>query len=581
MKTIQFLWLILFLSLGFSSSLFAQDNTANIQIIHNSADPAVAEVDIFVNGEVFLTDVPFRGATAFTELDADVTYDIVVSPAGAGIDAGFSFSGITLEPDENYYVVATGVADPAGFAENPNGIETGFFLDIIPGAQLAGDSESEVSFKIYHGATDAPSVDVIARDVATLASDVSYTEFTPDYISVPASAYTLDINVAGTEVTAATFEADLSGLGGGTALVLASGFLDPSMNQGGENFSLIAVLADGTVVVIEPFVAQESAFVQIIHNSADPAVALVDIFVNGDVFLTDVPFRGATEFVELSTDITYDIVVSPAGAGIEAGFSFEGIELEPGFSYYVVATGVADPSNFANNPDGIDTGFFLDIIPGAATEGTDGQVDIKVYHGATDAPAVDVVARNVGVLVPDVSYTGFTSEYIQVPADSYILDINLAGTSTTAASFTADLSALGGNTALVLASGFLAPEENQDGESFTLIAVLANGTVATFDMFTSIDDGLSDVPRGFQLNQNYPNPFNPTTNISYTLPEMADVQLEVFNLQGQRVATLVNGTQNAGSYNVKFNAENLASGVYLYRLQAGSFSRVQKMLLVK
>jgi len=97
---------------------------------------------------------------------------------------------------------------------------------------------------------------------------------------------------------------------------------------------------------------------------------------------------------------------------------------------------------------------------------------------------------------------------------------------------------------------------------------------------TDLEPG-ADLPTVFALNQNYPNPFNPTTQLSYDLPQSADVRLEVFNIQGQRVATLVNATQNAGRYNVTFDARNLASGVYIYRLQAGSHVMTKKMTLVK
>lgn len=90
-----------------------------------------------------------------------------------------------------------------------------------------------------------------------------------------------------------------------------------------------------------------------------------------------------------------------------------------------------------------------------------------------------------------------------------------------------------------------------------------------------------ELPAEFALRQNYPNPFNPTTQISYDLPESADVRLEVFNVMGQRVATLVNTTQNAGTHNLTFDASRLASGVYIYRLQAGSNVFTKKMTLVK
>ena len=89
----------------------------------------------------------------------------------------------------------------------------------------------------------------------------------------------------------------------------------------------------------------------------------------------------------------------------------------------------------------------------------------------------------------------------------------------------------------------------------------------------------------YSLSQNYPNPFNPTTQIAYSLAKPGFVTLKVYDLLGQEVATLVNGQQNAGSHSVSFStvsgARSLASGVYFYRLEAGSFVATHKMIVLK
>jgi hypothetical protein len=88
-------------------------------------------------------------------------------------------------------------------------------------------------------------------------------------------------------------------------------------------------------------------------------------------------------------------------------------------------------------------------------------------------------------------------------------------------------------------------------------------------------------PQAYQLSQNYPNPFNPVTQIQYNLPEQTHVRLEVFNSLGQKVMELVNSQQLAGSHTASFDATELSSGVYLYKITTPSFSQTKKMLLVK
>jgi hypothetical protein len=89
------------------------------------------------------------------------------------------------------------------------------------------------------------------------------------------------------------------------------------------------------------------------------------------------------------------------------------------------------------------------------------------------------------------------------------------------------------------------------------------------------------LPLQYKLEQNFPNPFNPATRIRYTIPEQAVVTLKIFNLLGQEVATLVNEQQAKGNYVALFDAQQLATGVYFYRLEAGKFVEVKKMLMLK
>jgi hypothetical protein len=83
------------------------------------------------------------------------------------------------------------------------------------------------------------------------------------------------------------------------------------------------------------------------------------------------------------------------------------------------------------------------------------------------------------------------------------------------------------------------------------------------------------------LEQNYPNPFNPSTSIRFNIPKLSHAKLVVYDVVGREVVTLVNEMKQPGSYEAVFNAENYSSGVYFFRLEAGDFTDVKKMVLIK
>ncbi|MEX2603804.1 MAG: S8 family serine peptidase [Gracilimonas sp.] len=126
--------------------------------------------------------------------------------------------------------------------------------------------------------------------------------------------------------------------------------------------------------------------------------------------------------------------------------------------------------------------------------------------------------------------------------------------------------------------------------SYELLA-FANREVSLEDAIISMPDGESlvitgfeekpEIPEQYHLSHNYPNPFNPRTNIQYELPKQSEVTLQVFDVLGRKVQTLVDQSQKAGRYTISFDAKRLASGVYFYRIKADNFVQVRKMLLIK
>ncbi len=160
-------------------------------------------------------------------------------------------------------------------------------------------------------------------------------------------------------------------------------------------------------------------------------------------------------------------------------------------------------------------------------------------------------------------------------------------------------------------SAYFIIERSEDGQSFKRIAkITSEGNTSFQRHYTFIDPNISvsthyfyrlseqsiagkisilettyvmspDIPVSFKLEQNYPNPFNPSTVIRYQLSERRTVRLTVYNASGQKIRTLVNTEQSRGRYRVGFRGDGLASGIYYYRLQAGTFTETHKMMLMR
>ncbi len=545
----------------------AVNQTAELQVIHNAADPAAGMVDVYVNDALLLDDFAFRTATPFVEVPAGVELKIGIAPSNSmSVEDTLRSFPVTFELNKRYVAIANGVLDPMAFTSNPSGKDIAFTIYADDNIRKTGVAHL-VKLKAFHGVTDAPYVDIIARTNdskkwgRSLVNNLAYGEFS-NYKIIAPMQYELVVtpgNDRRTEV--ARFAADLSGLAGGAAIVFASGFLNPADNGSDAAFGLFMALPDGSVIELPRIMEPEFASLQVIHNAADPAADTVDVWVNGSKLIPNFAFRTATPFVQVPAGVELNIGVAPKGSMSQADTlkSFV-VTLDPNVSYIAVANGVVG-SGFAANPDGRDIAFTLFVKAPARQAGQNGSgnVDFFALHGSTDAPTVDVIARGVATLVDDAAY-GDMTDYLSVPAGSYILDVTPGGdNSTIVASFVADLSGLGGGAAAVFASGFLSPASNNDGPAFGLFAALPNGVVVEFPVETSATAALKGtelLPEQFSLAQNYPNPFNPSTVISFALPTASDVRLSIYNVLGQEVTTLVNGRMDAGVHQVECRSES-------------------------
>lgn len=200
--------------------------TAELQVIHNSPDPAAAKVDVNLNGSLLLDDFAFRAATPFIDAPAGVELRLGIAPgSSAGPDDVIAEFPVTLARKETYVVMASGVLDPAAFAANPGGENTAFTLNVRSGVSERG-LLARVQLQAYDGGTDAPRVDIRQRawrDNSVLVGDLGYGEFAGPVLVWPRRTL-LEVTPAGAPATVvARYVADLRGLTGGAAMVFASG----------------------------------------------------------------------------------------------------------------------------------------------------------------------------------------------------------------------------------------------------------------------------------------------------------------------------------------------------------------------
>ena len=224
--------------------------TARIQAIHNSADAAAAQVDVYLNGALLVNDFAFRTATPFVDVQAGVDLTLSIAPASstsvADAIADFNYN---LPEGGSFILVANGIVSPSGYSP-----ATPFDIYVAADARESAQGAG-TDVLVFHGCTDAPTVDVFESAVVstTIVDDIAYGGF-DGYLELPTLDFTLQVRTADGLTTVATYAAPLQTLGlqGAALTVLASGFLVPANNSGGPAFGLWAALPSGGQLVELP-----------------------------------------------------------------------------------------------------------------------------------------------------------------------------------------------------------------------------------------------------------------------------------------------------------------------------------------
>lgn len=557
--------------------------TAQIQIMHNSADEAAASVDIWIQGPVGeviakLDNVEYQTATGVLDILASASNDIDLTVAIAADTSTTPQSAIytqvvTPEANESYAAVAAGIVSPSGYSP-----ATPFNIFLNTGLRTAANNTGETDVQVFHGATDAPTVDVFSQTGGvTVVDDISFGEF-QGYLEIPTTDIVLSVQDETGSVDVRTYDVPLQTLGleDQAITVLASGFLNTNENSDGQPFGLFAVTSTGGAFVEIPL---QTGDVQVIHNSADLAAGIVDVYIEGPVGeplakVEDFEFRTATPFVTLPAGVDLTILVAPENSTSSGDAIYDvTVSLDNEENYTAIANGIVSPSGYTPGA-GTDADFDIFLRPGARKAAANsGDADVLVFHGATDAPEVNIVETGVGagILSEELEYGEFDG-YLELALNDYTIEVQTTE-GAVVASYDAPLNSLGlADAALVVvASGFLDPSENNNGAEFGLWVASADGG-ALLELPTT-DVSVRELEK-FNNFKVYPNPA--TSQINFEFDAQDNVVLEIFSISGSMVMnkTLVNDVNNV-------NIEALPAGSYIYRARSNDRVETGKFNVVR
>ena len=571
---------IIFTLLVIASSMSLQAQTARVMAIHNSADPAVDTVDVFIwaNNAVFtkVENLGFRASTGFVSVPAST--NIRVAFAGKNSTTisdtlvGFGFN---LTPNATYVLLAEG---HVGTGFNP---QQPFNLQVVaPASERNTSGGDSTTFVVVHGSTDAPAVDIALRQGN---NDLAYLSNLPygtnsGYLKVKENNYFIDVIPSGSDEALVTYSAPLKSLNlGDSALVaFASGFLNPLGNKNGKAFGVFVALSNGTVVALP---VQSTFRLQAFHNCADTVAKKVDVWLMNKTTNTNtrlIPnfeFRKATQFIDAPANQDIAVAVTLPGAPLSDTVYVESIgKVAGGNTYVLVASGVLDESKFDANPSNNPIAFELLGLNGIEKSPEAGKVALQVFHGSTDAPAVDINARGVGTLFGDIEYGYAGDDYLMVNPNTYTIDVAAAGSSTAVVTYTAPLTGFADSALVIFASGFLSPNiptGKDQGPGFALVAVTSGGQTIVLPIST----GLAKTSAGALGVNIYPNPAKDIVTFN-SFETNYNTKITISDLSGK---TLLEKEWIGNEYTM--NIEELETGIYFVQLNSPKGVAYQKLVI--
>jgi len=317
------------------------------------------------------------------------------------------------------------------------------------------------------------------------------------------------------------------------------------------------------------------ARVQFIHNSADAATAVVDVWLDDTLILDNFSFRTASVFMDVPSGQAFTISIQPPeSTSHENPIWSQNYSLDADETYLFMANGIISPTGYKPAIP-----FDIYVFSGALEQGVNPSfTDAVMFHGITDAPSIDVVETGIGLgpLVQDFPYS-YWAGYASLLTEDYIIEIRASSNDEPIASFNAPLATLhlGGQAVTVVTSGFLNPEENSNGAAFGLyLALSSGGEFLSLPILTGINEQTAIHAIKF-----FPNPAKDEVTISFNLETSGEVDIDIFNLVGTQVYTERLENKAAGLHSKMINTESLKEGIYFLKITSNNSPLTRKLMI--
>lgn len=550
----------------FVQFLAVPPSQARVQFIHNSADASVSTVDVWANNTLLYDNLNYLYCKAFEDFPSDTNIVISITPSNS-VDTTNAYlqKTINLSGYKTHIFVLEGIQSNSGYS--PGKSTRPFVLQHISTAKEVSLFKNNTDLAFHNGSTDLDIVDFYNNTLPSflIINNLAYSQ-TSGYIPFSTQNFDLQMRAKRQGIIVAQYKLPLQNLNlqDSAGLVVTSGFLDPSKNSNGNGLGLYYAPPAGGPMLGFLKARITSTLVQFLHNSPDKSVDTVDVYIGNRKVLNDFTYLHSSPFMAIRADSNLTVSIAPHNS-VDSSNSFysKSINFDTLKSRYLVIEGIKDAGY---NPSSSSNPFLVRQHDGAKIlAGTEHDIDVLLYNGSTDIGQLDIdeVSNSTQQLASNLAYGNF-SGFHSVSNENYLLHVENNGSFSKTYGAPFKNYGLRDKAIMVLASGFMDPAQNKNGNPFGMYIALPSG--GKFIKLQETLVGLNEQNNTEVAISVFPNPSKGEFYIKSSITEQEAMTLQVHDSNG-RLIYMEQFNANVGEQSKKVSLTNVENGYYLISIK--------------